>query len=69
MKNYSKRQLGDLLGKVVKNDLIICTDYCEIIGLNQKALEIFSMKDADPWFIREAVEKDARKSLFVLLKR
>lgn len=56
MKNYSKRQLGDLLRKVVKDDLIICTELSRLgrtLFMIMDILNLCMNKECKIWTIKD----------------
>ena len=56
MKNYSKRQLGKLLKKVKKNDLIICTELSRLgrtLFMIMDILNICMNKECKVWTIKD----------------
>ena len=55
-KNYTKRQLGKLLDKVVKDDLIICTELSRLgrnLFMIMEILNICMTKEARVWTIKD----------------
>lgn len=55
-KNYNKRQLGNLLGKVCKNDIIICSELSRLgrnLFMIMEILNICMTKECRVWTIKD----------------